>query len=174
MLGYCLYKFWSTWICSLSFSPVSLSLPFSGSLPVSLAYNSIVARSAHCRIPLIGERAKGKNGIKVRWHTGAIRCAVKSREQKNLAVFCGRKNEAPGNFFQVWKSHTAVIVCVHVGFREAWLWDKTNHLSWFSGLRAGKLRGTGRANPSIKTWSISPNNLVYSWGYANVEAAKLP
>lgn len=52
----------------------NLSLPLSGSFPLSLAYNSIAARSTHCRIPLIGERAKGKNGIKVHWHaakTGA-------------------------------------------------------------------------------------------------------
>lgn len=39
---------------------------------------------------------------------------------------------------------------------------------------SGQLRGMRRANPSIKTWSISPNNLVYSWAYANVGAAKLP
>ena len=39
------------------------------------------------------------------------------------------KNEATGNFLRVWKSRTPVIVSVHVGFREACLRDKTNHLS---------------------------------------------
>lgn len=79
---------------------LSLSLPLSGSLPVSLSYNSIVARSAHCRIPLIGERTKGKNGIKVRWHAAAIRCAVKSRGKKVWPCSADGRKKQLGTFFR--------------------------------------------------------------------------
>lgn len=75
------------------------------------AYSSVVARSAHCRIQLIGKRSEGKNGIKVHWHAAAIRCTVKSLGGKCLAASCRWKNEAHGNFFPVWKSRTPVIVC---------------------------------------------------------------
>lgn len=42
----------------------NLSLSLSGTFSVSLVYNSVVARSAHCSILLIGERATRKTGSK--------------------------------------------------------------------------------------------------------------
>lgn len=76
-----------------------------------------------------------RNGIKVHWHSTAIRCAVKSWGRKCLlGLLAAERIKQSGTFGGSGVDISLRLTMFMWGFGEAWLRGKTNHFAWFPGL----------------------------------------